>query len=103
MSVCVKIEQYSFALNVFDEMLRMGFPVNCYTMSIAINCCCHLKDIKSCFAIMASFFFKNGFEPNAATISPLIKGLFLEGKEADVVKLYQKVPGLNACEPNCVL
>ncbi|XP_047956704.1 pentatricopeptide repeat-containing protein At1g62670, mitochondrial-like isoform X2 [Salvia hispanica] len=102
MSVCVKIEQYSFALNVFDEMLQKGFPVNRYTMNIAVNCCCHLKDINSGFAIVA-LFFKSGYEPDAATINPLIRRLFLEGKEAEAVKLFQKVLDLKVCEPNGVM
>ncbi|XP_057774816.1 pentatricopeptide repeat-containing protein At1g12620-like [Salvia miltiorrhiza] len=102
MSVSVKIEQYSFALYVLDEMLRVGVPVNVYTMSIAVNCCCILKDTCSSFAIMG-FFCKSGCEPNVATFGTLIKGLFLDDKEAEAVKLFENFLDLKLCEPNDVM
>ena len=102
MSVSAKIEQYSFALNVFDELLKMGFPVDIYTMNIAVNCCCHLKDIYSGFAVMA-FFFKSGYELDIPTFNTLIKGLFLENKGDEAVKLFEKILDLKLCEPNEIM
>ncbi|XP_057803116.1 pentatricopeptide repeat-containing protein At1g62670, mitochondrial-like [Salvia miltiorrhiza] len=99
LSVTAKIEQYSFALDMFDEMLGMGVPVNDYTMNIAVNCCCLLKDIYSDFSIMG-FFFKIRYEPDVAT---LIKGLFFVEKEAEAVKLFEKVLDLKLCEPNDIM
>ncbi|KAG6395431.1 hypothetical protein SASPL_146076 [Salvia splendens] len=66
------------------------------------NLCSNKTDINSGFAIMA-FFFKSGYEPDVTTVGTLIKGLFLESKEAEAVKLFQKVLDLKVCEPNGVM
>nr|AYM00912.1 pentatricopeptide repeat protein [Salvia miltiorrhiza] len=102
MSVTAKIEQYCFALYVFDEMLRMGVPVDDYTMNIVVNCCCLLKDIYSAFTIMG-FFFKSGYEPDVTTLGTLIKWLFLDNNDAEAVKLFEKVLDLKLCEPDGVM
>nr|AYM00921.1 pentatricopeptide repeat protein [Salvia miltiorrhiza] len=99
LSVTAKIEEYSFALYMFDEMLRMGVPVNVYTMNIAVNCCCLLKDIKSGFAYW--LFFKR-VEPNVR-LHTLIKGLFLNHKVAEAGKLFNMLLRFRICEPNDVM
>lgn len=96
------MNEYSFALYVFDEMCQMGTPVNDYTSNIAINCYCCMKRVDLGFATIG-FFLKKGYEPNVTTFSTLVKGLFLDVKVADVVKLFKKVLDLRLCKPGDVL
>lgn len=65
LSVITKMEEYHVTLSVFDKMRQLGLGVTDYAMNIAINCCCHLKQVDFAFAIMGNFF-KLGYEPNAA-------------------------------------
>ncbi|XP_012832970.1 PREDICTED: pentatricopeptide repeat-containing protein At1g62670, mitochondrial-like [Erythranthe guttata] len=99
LKVIVNLKQYSVALKLFDEMRELGAPVNEYTMTILINCCCLLKRVDVGFAIFG-VFFKHGYEPDVTTFTALLKGLFLNGKVAEAEKLFKKLLTSKICEPN---
>ncbi|KAK4394076.1 putative pentatricopeptide repeat-containing protein, mitochondrial [Sesamum angolense] len=98
-NVVVKMEQYSVAVNLFDEMRQLGAPVNEYTLTIVINCYCLLNRVDFGFSILGSFF-KRGYQPNVTTFTTLIKGLFLDDKVMEAERLFKKLLTRKLCEPN---
>ncbi|KAL7106396.1 hypothetical protein ACP275_07G110900 [Erythranthe tilingii] len=95
------MKRYSVALKLFDEMRQWAAPVDQYTMTILINCCCLLKRVDFGFAIFG-VFFKLGHKPDVTTFNTLLKGFFLDGNVAEAEKLFKKVLTLNLCEPDDV-
>ncbi|KAL0289928.1 UNVERIFIED_CONTAM: putative pentatricopeptide repeat-containing protein, mitochondrial [Sesamum angustifolium] len=99
LNMVVKMKQYPVVLCLFDEMCKWGAPINEYTLTIVINCCCLLNRVDFGFAILSSFF-KRGYEPNVTTFNTLIKGLFLDDKVIEAEKLFKKLLTLKLCEPD---
>ncbi|KAL8482764.1 hypothetical protein ACS0TY_025708 [Phlomoides rotata] len=102
LSVIVKMKHHSVALYVFDEMRRIGAPVNEYTFNIAVNCYCLVNRVDFGFGILG-VMFKSGNKPDVTTFGTLLKGLFLDDKVAEAEKLFKKLLVLKICEPNDVM
>ncbi|XP_057797254.1 putative pentatricopeptide repeat-containing protein At1g12700, mitochondrial [Salvia miltiorrhiza] len=103
LTAAVKMEQYSVALHMFDEMLRRDAPTDHCTFNIAINCFCLMKRADFGFAVLGSIF-KRGYEPAVLTFRALIHGLLLVGKSLDAAKLLKRLlteewfkPDANTC------
>ncbi|KAL8479327.1 hypothetical protein ACS0TY_026263 [Phlomoides rotata] len=89
LSVIAKMNHHPVALSVFDKMRRMYVPIDQYTFNIAINCYCLLNRVDLGLAILG-IILKSGYEPNVTTFSTLIKGLFLDHKVTEALKLFKK-------------
>lgn len=96
------MKHYSVALYLFDEMRQRGAPIDEYTFNIAIDCYCLMKHVDLGFAVM-DFIFKSRFEPSVSTFNTLNRGLFLDPKVADAMRLFLKLSNLRLCEPNDVM
>lgn len=101
LSVLAKMEEYTVALSVFDEMRNSSLPVNEFTMNIIINCCCHLNRVDFGFVVLGSIL-KQAYKPDVTTFNTLLQGLFFAGKVAKAEALYNKVLSFKLCEPNDV-
>ncbi|XP_057780947.1 putative pentatricopeptide repeat-containing protein At1g12700, mitochondrial [Salvia miltiorrhiza] len=99
LSTVVKMEQYSLALHLIDEMLQRDVPVDHYTLNIAIDCYCRQKRPDFGFAILG-IFFKRGYEPTVVTFNTLVKGLLLVGRVPEAAKVLWKMSVYRLCEPN---
>ncbi|KAL7106162.1 hypothetical protein ACP275_07G094000 [Erythranthe tilingii] len=66
LQVIFKMEQYSVALKLFDEMRQWAAPMNECTLIILINFCCLLKRVDIGFAIFDSFL-KQCYVANVVT------------------------------------
>ncbi|KAL8476548.1 hypothetical protein ACS0TY_029014 [Phlomoides rotata] len=102
LSVLAKMEEYTVALSMFDEMRHSSFPVDEFTMNIIINCCCRLNRVDFGFAVMGSFL-KKDYKPDVTTFSTLLQGLFLGGKVAEAEALFKKVLVFKLCQPNDIM
>ncbi|KAH6820931.1 hypothetical protein C2S53_015233 [Perilla frutescens var. hirtella] len=102
LTVVIKMDCHSAALSMFDEMRASGIPLNEYTFSIIIHCYCLQNRVDIGFAILGSFF-KLGYNPDVATFTTLIKGLFLDDKAVEAEKLFKKLLDHKICEPNDVM
>ncbi|KAL8479330.1 hypothetical protein ACS0TY_026266 [Phlomoides rotata] len=100
--IIVRMKHYSVALSVFDEMRQTGAPVNEYTFNIAINCYCLLNRLDLGLAILG-IILKSVYKPDATTFGTLIKGLFLDHKVTEALKLFKKLLVLKTCEPSDVM
>ncbi|KAH6788410.1 hypothetical protein C2S51_003416 [Perilla frutescens var. frutescens] len=89
MSAVVKMEQYTAALSMFDEMRQSVAPMNAYTMNIAINCYCLINRVDFGFAILGCCF-KLGYEPDVVTFTTLLKGLCIDDKVIEAEELFSK-------------
>ncbi|KAL8482796.1 hypothetical protein ACS0TY_025722 [Phlomoides rotata] len=102
LSVVVKMKHHCVALSVFDEMRRIGAPVNEYTFNIAVNCYCLVNRVDFGFGILG-IMFKSGNKPDVTTFGTLLKWLFLDDKVAEAEKLFKKLLVLELCDPNDVM
>ncbi|PWA77828.1 tetratricopeptide-like helical domain-containing protein [Artemisia annua] len=97
-----KMKHFSSSIRLFNRMCALGVPVNEYTMSIVINCCCHLHRSNDAFAVLGSCF-KRDIVPNTAIFNTLLNGLVVEGRIREAERLLVKVITNKLCEPNVVM
>ncbi|KAM7522724.1 hypothetical protein LguiA_012626 [Lonicera macranthoides] len=95
----VKMGEYQTVLSLIQKMQLSGVEDNVYTISIAINCYCHLNQVDLGFALLGSIF-KHGFVPHVVTFNTLMKGLFAQGKSSEAEKLFKKLLSEKLIEPD---
>ncbi|KAJ0769804.1 putative tetratricopeptide-like helical domain superfamily [Helianthus annuus] len=71
LNAVTKMKHFSSSLDLFNQMCSLGVPVNEYSMSIAIKCCCQLHRTKDGFALLGSCF-RRAIPPNVYIFSTLI-------------------------------
>ncbi|KAL3812521.1 hypothetical protein ACJIZ3_013789 [Penstemon smallii] len=97
-----KLKKYSFVISLFKDMCFLGIPVSEYTLSIVINAYCKCNKLDYGFSRLG-YSFKLGLEPDAATFSPLLKGLFKQNRVLEAQELFTKIETERLCEINVVL
>ncbi|KAJ9556988.1 hypothetical protein OSB04_011602 [Centaurea solstitialis] len=97
-----KMQHYSYAIHLFKEMAAIRAPVNVYTTTIVIKCCCQMSCTREAFAIVA-YGFRRGVVPNVITFSTLLNGLILEDRILEAERLFKKLIKMKLCEPNVVM
>ncbi|KAK1386176.1 hypothetical protein POM88_023911 [Heracleum sosnowskyi] len=90
LAALVKTRDYSVALSLFRRMCALSIPVDVFTFSIVINCCCHLKQVDYGFCFVGSIF-KRGFFPDVVTYTTLLRGLISEDKFLEAELLLKKL------------
>ncbi|KAJ0672737.1 putative tetratricopeptide-like helical domain superfamily [Helianthus annuus] len=101
LNVVTKMNHFSCSLDLFKQMCAIGVPVDKYSMSIAIKCCCHLYRTNDGFALLASCF-RQAFVPNVFVFNTLLDGLILEDRIVDAERLFKKLIKHKLCEPDVV-
>lgn len=99
LNAVVKMDQYTAALSMFDEMRQSGAPMNVCTMNIVINCYCLLNRVDLGFAMVGSLL-KLGYVPDAVTFTTLIKRLCVNDKVIEAEQLFTKLLLHNLCDPD---
>lgn len=79
-------------------MLQCGIRPNIYTLSIVINCLCHLNRMGFGLSVLG-YFFKLGLEPTVTTYT-MINGFVLDNRMADAVGICSKMLQGGHCMPN---
>ncbi|PWA61675.1 pentatricopeptide repeat protein [Artemisia annua] len=97
-----KMKHFSHSLDMFKQMCAIGVPVNKFTMSIAIKCCCQLHRTNDTFAILA-YCFRRCIVPNVFIFSALLDGLILEDRILEAEIFFKKLIKDNICGPNVVM
>ncbi|KAJ0716928.1 putative tetratricopeptide-like helical domain superfamily [Helianthus annuus] len=97
-----KMKHFSSCLHLFKQMCAVGVPVNEYSMSIAIKCCCQMSRTNDGFALLASCF-RRAVVPNAFVFSTLLDGLVLEDRIIEAERLFKKLIKQKLCEPDVVM
>ncbi|CAH1412615.1 unnamed protein product [Lactuca virosa] len=77
-------------------------PVNAYTISIVIKCCCQMHRTNEGFAVLG-YGFKHNILPNVCTFSTLLNGLVLEDRVLKAERLFKKLIKEALCEPNAIM
>ncbi|CAI9277485.1 unnamed protein product [Lactuca saligna] len=107
-----KMKQYSCSVELFKRMNALGVPVNAYTISIVIKCCCQMHCTNEGFAVLG-YGFKHNILPNVCTFSTLLNGLVLEDRFSkpkglcksgnnDTAIALLKLMDEKGCKPNVV-
>ncbi|KAF5816441.1 putative tetratricopeptide-like helical domain superfamily [Helianthus annuus] len=102
LTAVTKIKHFSTSLHLFNQMCSLGVPVNEFSMSIAIKCCCQLNRTNDGFAVLGSCF-RRAIPPNVYIYSALLDGLVLEDKILEAEMLFKKLVKQKLCEPNVVM
>ncbi|KAF5816448.1 putative tetratricopeptide-like helical domain superfamily [Helianthus annuus] len=96
-----KMKHFSSSLHLFNQMCSLGVPVDKYSISIAIKCCCQLYRTKDGFALLGCCF-RRAIPPNVYIFSALLDGLVLEDRILEAEILFKKLIKQNLCEPSVV-
>ncbi|XP_059629779.1 pentatricopeptide repeat-containing protein At1g62914, mitochondrial-like [Cornus florida] len=96
------MKHYSIVVSLYKEMRVLCISIDDYTMTIVINCYCHLNRVDFGFATLGDLF-KRGHVPNVTTFTTLIKGLFLKDKFAEAMELFNKLLRGNEIEPDEIM
>ncbi|KAJ0860139.1 putative tetratricopeptide-like helical domain superfamily [Helianthus annuus] len=101
LNAVAKMNHFSCSLDLFKRMCLIGVPVNEYSISIAIRCCCQMSRTNDGFALLASCF-RRAVVPNVFVFSTLLDGLILEDRMIEAERLFKKLIKHKLCEPNVV-
>ncbi|KAJ0716910.1 putative tetratricopeptide-like helical domain superfamily [Helianthus annuus] len=102
LNAVAKMKHFSCSLDLFKQMCAIGVPVDKYSMSIAIKCCCQMNRTNDGFALLASCF-RRAVVPDVFVFSTLLDGLVLEDRIVDAERLFKKLIKHKLCEPNVVM
>ncbi|MFS7926439.1 putative tetratricopeptide-like helical domain superfamily [Helianthus anomalus] len=102
LNALTKMKHFSSSLDLFKQMCAIGVPVNEYSMSIAIKCCCQMSRTNDGFALLASCF-RRAVVPNVFVFSTLLDGLVLEDRIIQAERLFKKLIKQKLCEPDVVM
>ncbi|KAL9998494.1 putative tetratricopeptide-like helical domain superfamily [Helianthus debilis subsp. tardiflorus] len=97
-----KMKHFSSCLHLFKQMCAVGVPVDKYSISIAIRCCCQMSRTNDGFALLASCF-RRAVVPNVFVFSTLLDGLVLEDRILEAEILFKKLIKQKLCEPDVVM
>ncbi|KAL8238670.1 hypothetical protein R6Q59_015237 [Mikania micrantha] len=101
LNAVTKRKHFSCCLDLFKQMCVIGVPVDEYSISIAIRCCCKLYRTNEGFALLGCCF-RRAVEPDVWTFNTLLDGLILEDRIVEAERLFKKLIKHKLCEPDVV-
>ena len=93
-----RMKHYSLPISLIKRMESFGISPNVYTLTVLINCFCHLNRVDFGFSILATIL-KLGYHPNPVILTTLVKGLCLQGNIAGAGRLVEDMEK-NGYQPN---
>ena len=93
-----RMKHYSLPISLIKRMESFGISPDVYTLTILINCFCHLIQVDFGFSVLATIL-KLGYHPNPVILTTLVKGLCLQGNIAGAVRLVEDMEK-NVYQPN---
>lgn len=87
--VRTRLKCYMDVFSLYRKMGFLGIQPDLYTLSILMNCCCHMRNVDSGFGVFGGIL-KRGFKVDSVTVPKLVKGLCAEGKVLDAVHVFDK-------------
>jgi pentatricopeptide repeat protein len=82
----VRMKHYTVVITLIGQMESVGISLNVYTLTVLINCFCHLNRVDFGFSALGRML-KLGYQPNCITLSTLVKGLCLQGNISGAARL----------------
>ncbi|XP_071732989.1 uncharacterized protein [Rutidosis leptorrhynchoides] len=102
LTAVTRMKHYSSSLDLFKRMCSIGVPLDKYTISISMKCCCHLHRTNDGFALLG-ICFRQAIVPDVFIFSTLLNGLVIEDRILEAEIFFKKIIRLNLCEPNVVM
>ncbi|XP_050111937.1 pentatricopeptide repeat-containing protein At1g62910-like [Malus sylvestris] len=93
------LKHYSTVISLNNQMVVSGIRPDAYTLTIIINCFCHLNQMEFSLSVLGNFF-KLGFD--VTTYTTLINGFLLKNREAEAAALFNKMMEKGNCKPDVV-
>ncbi|GKA78055.1 tetratricopeptide-like helical domain-containing protein, partial [Tanacetum coccineum] len=98
-----KMKHFSHSLHLFKQMCALRVPVNHYTMSIAIKCCCLCKIGNNFIAIqLLRLMEERGCKPDVVTYTNIIDSLCKDKMIDDAFKLFKEMVFRQGISPNVI-
>ncbi|KAL6195337.1 hypothetical protein ACLB2K_030956 [Fragaria x ananassa] len=97
----VKNKHYSPVIAMSKQMVRCRIRPNQYTLSIIMNCFCHLNQMGFSLSVLGHFF-KLGLRPDVVAYSTLINGFVLKNRIQEAAGIFSKMLQGGHCVPNVV-
>ncbi|MFS7928642.1 putative tetratricopeptide-like helical domain superfamily [Helianthus anomalus] len=94
LNVVTKMKHFTYTLDLFKQMCSLGVPLDEYTLSIAIKCCCQLNRTKDGFAVLGCCF-RRAIPPNVYIFSVLLDGLILEDRILEAEMFFKNSSNKN--------
>ncbi|MED6132798.1 hypothetical protein PIB30_022110 [Stylosanthes scabra] len=89
----VKTDQYRIVVSLVPQLECRGITPSVITLSILINCFCHLSLMDSAFSVLAKIT-KLGHELNVITLTTLLKGFCINGMVMEALEFHNKARSL---------
>ncbi|KAL6211957.1 hypothetical protein ACLB2K_017180 [Fragaria x ananassa] len=86
----VRLKHYSAVMPLFKQMLLCRIVPNECTLSIIINCYCHLNRMGFGLSVLGKFF-KLGLQPDVITFAILIHGFVLDNQVPEAARIFTNV------------
>ena len=93
-----RMKHYTLPISLIKRMELFGISPNVYTLTVLINCFCHLNRVDFGFSVLATIL-KLGYIPHSVILTTLVKGLCLQGNIAGAVRLVEDMEK-NGYQPN---
>ena len=71
----VKTKHYSVVISLYKQMGMQGIVPDHYTLSIVMNCFCHLSQMQCSLSVFGNFI-KFDYKPDTVTMTTPMKGFF---------------------------
>jgi len=85
-----KMKCYPTVISFSKQMEMKGIHHSHVTLSILINCFCHLSQMTFAFSIFGKIF-KLGYHPNVVTLTTLMRGLCTNGEVRKALNFHDKM------------
>ena len=88
--ILTKMKRYPTVIFLSKEMQMKGIRHSLITLTILINCFCHLSQMTFAFSVLAKIF-KLGYHPNVITLTTLVRGLCKKGEVKEAFSFHDKM------------
>ena len=95
-----RMKLYSVVITLIQRMESFGISPNVYTLTVLINCYCHLSRVDFGFSVLATIL-KLGYHPDRIILNTLVKGLCLRGNISGAVSLVEEMEN-KGYQPNAI-
>ncbi|KAI5322175.1 hypothetical protein L3X38_031247 [Prunus dulcis] len=96
-----KLKHYSAVIWLYNQMGASGIGPSVCTLTILINCYCHLNQMGFSLSVLGKFF-KVCLEPDVFTFNTLINDFLSENRVVEASGIFNKMIAGGNCQPNVV-
>ncbi|KAL6204324.1 hypothetical protein ACLB2K_021592 [Fragaria x ananassa] len=97
----VKMKHYSAVIAMNKQIVQCGIRPDKYTLSIIMNCFCHLNKMGFSLSVLGHLF-KLGRQSNVISYNTLINGFVLKNRIQEAAQIFSKMLQGGHCVPDVI-